>query len=245
MLFQSRKPLLSFRVVLALCAVVLVGSGCSSDSSDTTDSTTSTTASVTTTAVAPTTTTTSTTTLPPTTTTTAPPTTTSTIVPLPTFGFFVDGYGVVDFGATPAEVIAALEPIMGPPSGDTGWVYEPICPGTQFRAIRYGSELFDFRALFTDAGFFTPAGTGEFYSYNYNGTTPVPVSPPALTVGTTVGQLQALYPAVTFGPNPFLDGVTDYVVDGSTPYEQLYGQVSGPNPSDVVESVQGGIGCGE
>lgn len=248
MYWQSDRLFTNRRVALVLCTVILMGSGCSSDSSDTADASTTSVIplATTTAAVATTTTTAPTTTTSSTTTTAAPATTTTTAtVPAPTFGFFVDGYGVVDFGATPAEVIAALQPIMGPPSGDTGWVDEPICPGTQFRAIRYGAGMFGFRALFTDAGFFAAAGVDQFFAYEYDGVTPVPVSPPALTVGTTVGQLKALYPSVTFEPNPFLDGVTDYTVSGSTAYEQVHGQVGGTKPADAVETVQGGIGCGE
>ncbi|MEZ5175846.1 MAG: hypothetical protein R2823_06535 [Acidimicrobiia bacterium] len=238
---------LSLRRIALAGALLVVASACTSDTSETTTTSfplTSTSSTTTTapTTTAPTTTLATTTTVTTTTTTTTPATTT---VPALVFGFFVDGYGVVDFGASPDEVIAALTPIMGPPSGDTGWLAEPICPGTQFRAIKWGPEQFDFRALFTDANFFAPAGVAQFFTYNYHGVTPVPVTPPALTVGTTVGQLKALYPSVVFSPNPFLAGVTDYLVAGSTPYEQLYGQVSGTNPADVVESVQGGVGCGE
>lgn len=220
-------------------AVVLVVSACTSSTDDTT---TTTSVALTSTTVATTTTTVPATT---TTTTTVPATTTTTTIPEPEFGFFVNGLGVVDFGATPEEVMAALDPLFGAPATDSGWIFEPICPGDEFRFLQYGDVLFDFRVLFTTAPLFQPEGTGHFYTFNYNGETDVGVEPPALTVGTTVAQLEALYPSVVYQDNPFIQGVTDYIVEGSTEFEQLYGQVSGTDPDDVVESVQGGIGCGE
>lgn len=228
--------------VLFVVGMLLVASACTSS----TDSTTTTTqVALTSSTTAPSTTTT---TVAPTTTTTTSPettTTTTTTVPEPEFGFFVDGLGVVDFGATPDEVAAALEPLFGDPTTDSGWFAEILCPGDNHRFYQYGDVLFDFRVLFTDGDLFRDDGVGHFYTFVYKGETDVPVSPPELTVGTTVAQLEALYPDVEYSPNPFLQGVTDYRVEGDTEFELLYGQVSGTDADDVVESVQGGIGCGE
>lgn len=222
--------------------MVVLGAGCTSDTADTTTTVpvTLTTSSTTTTTV-PETTTTTTTTVPETTTTT----TTTTTIPEPEFGFFVDGLGVIDFGATPEEVAAAMEPLFGPPTNDSGWFAEILCPGDEHRFFQYGAVLFDFRLLFTDGDLFRNDGVGHFYSFIYKGETDVPVSPPDLTVGTSVAELEALYPDVSYSDNPFIVNVTDYRVDGDTDVELLYGQVSGTDADDVVESVQGGIGCGE
>lgn len=226
--------------LLSLLAIAVLATACTSSTDDTT-----TTVPVTlTTSSSTTSTTTTTTTVPETTSTTVPETTTTT-VPEPEFGFFVDGLGVVDFGATPEDVAAALEPLFGDPTTDSGWFAEILCPGENHRFFQYGDVLFDFRVLFTDGDLFRDDGVGHFYTFAYKGETEVPVSPPDLTVGTTVAQLEALYPDVEYSPNPFLQNVTDYRVDGDTEYELLYGQVSGTDPGDVVETVQGGIGCGE
>ncbi|MDA2979694.1 MAG: hypothetical protein O3B42_08055 [Actinomycetota bacterium] len=138
----------------------------------------------------------------------------------------------------------ALEPLFGLPSIDSGWIFEPLCPGNEFRFLQYGDTLFDFRVLFTDADFF---GTGDeqFFSYDYNGVLEVPVSPPDLTVGATVAELQELYPEVQLLEDPFISGGVVYLVESDTDFESLFGRVAGEDPTDLVTSVQGGIGCGE
>ncbi len=169
---------------------------------------------------------------------------TTTTVPLPTFRFEMDGLGVVQFGDSPDSVIAVMVDMFGPATRDTGWVDEPLCPGPMNRFVDFGVELFDFQLLFTTGDLFAPAGTEHFFSYAYNGATPVPVTPPELTVGTKVSELQALYPAVTFEPNPFLIDVFDYHVAGPGA-EGLSGHLSGTGAGDVVLTVKGGVGCGE
>jgi hypothetical protein len=170
---------------------------------------------------------------------------TTTTIPEPQFGFFLDGLGVVDFGATPDEVTTALEPIFGPPTFDSGWIDEVLCPGTEFRAFQFGDELFDFRVLFTNGDIFVDGGVGHFFTFRYKGATDVPVTPPDLTVGTKVSELQSLHPGVMFLENPFIVGATVYRVDGENEFEVLSGGVTGEGAGDLVTSVQGGIGCGE
>lgn len=237
------------RIRLAMgIALMLVATGCGDDApAETTLDSTTTTAATTTTTAAPTTTTTTTeppatTSEPPTTTTS---TTTTTTVPPPDFGFEVDGLGIVQFGASPDEVVAAMTPLFGAPAIDSGWIVEPICPGPEFRFMQFSEELFDFRLLFTTGDLFVGGGVGHFFAYQYNGATPVPVNPPDLTVGTTLTQLQALYPQTQVVENPFFQNEWDYLIEGSTQYELLSGNLSGNGPGDVVLNVKGGIGCGE
>lgn len=238
------------RRISILLALTLVVAGCGDDSTlapSTTGPTTTTTAATTTTAttVPPTSTTVAlTTTAAPTTTTTAAPTTTTTTTPPPEFSFDPDGLGIAHFGDSPGDVIAAMNALFGSPVADTGWIEEPLCPGPLNRFVEYGAGDFDFRVLFTNGDLFAPAGTEHFYSYRYKGATPVPVSPPQLTVGTKVSELQSLYPGVTIMESPWVLGEWVYeYVDG--PNEKLYGDLSGNTPGDVVLSIQGGIGCGE
>jgi hypothetical protein len=225
-------------------ALAFVIAACGDDESVLmTTTTTTTVVATTTTSAAPSTTSAPTTTVPPTTTTTVPPTTTTTEPP-PTFGFFMDGLGVAQFGDPPAAVIAALTDLFGDPLRDTGWVEEPICPGPMTRIVGFGDDFGDFDIYFTTGDLFAPSGTEHFHGYDYQGATTVPVSPPALTVGTKISELEALYPSVVFADNPFFAGEFDFIVDG--PGNQgLNGRVSGTDPGDVVLTVEGGVGCGE
>lgn len=231
------------RFATAAIALLLIVVACGDDASDTTSTTTeattttvaSTTTEATTTTVAPTTT------AAPTTTTTVAPTTTTT--PPPQFEFRMDGLGVADFGDSPDSVIAALTAIFGEPFRDTGWINEPICPGPMTRVVDFGIELFDFQVLFSNGDQFAPAGTEQFHGYLYNGASPMPVSPPQLTVGTTIAELEALYPSVTYPPNPFVGGL-DFLVDGPG-NQKLRGRVSGTGPGDTVLTITGGVQCGE
>jgi hypothetical protein len=141
--------------------------------------------------------------------------------------------------------MAELEPLFGLPTIDSGWLDEPLCPGTEFRFFQYGDTLFDFRVLFTNGDLFVDGGVGHFFSYNYHGAMAVPVTPPDLTVGTKVSELEALYPTVMFLDDPFIGGGIVYRVDGDTEFELLFGRVTGDGAGDLVTSVQGGIGCGE
>ena len=63
-------------------------------------------------------------------------------------------------------------------------------------------------------------------------------------MGTTVAQLQALYPAVTFEESPWFQGAWDFRVDGPG-NEELFGNLSGTDPGDIVEMVRGGGACAE
>jgi len=151
---------------------------------------------------------------------------------------------VAKFGDPPPAVINAMTALFGPPTFDSGWVDEPLCAGPMNRFVEFGTEKFDFQLLFTTGDLFAPAGTKHFYSYRYNGVTPVPVTPPELTVGTKVSELQALYPIVQIQESPWFVGEYVYLVDAG-PYEWLYGDLSGNGQGDVVLSIQGGIGCAE
>jgi len=156
----------------------------------------------------------------------------------------MDGLGVVDFGAKPTKVLDALDALFGAPVIDTGWLNEPLCPGPQYRGMFWGDDR-QLWLMFTTGDLYRNDGVGHFFSYNYKGGIPVPVEPPALTVGTTVAQLQALYPSVQIVPNPYFAGQYDYRVDGDTDLDRLSGNLSGNGAGDVVLSVKGGIGCGE
>ncbi|MCH7584359.1 MAG: hypothetical protein IH941_04275 [Acidobacteria bacterium] len=242
----------SFKKLTVGLALMLFIAACGDDSSGSTIFGTSTTAasSTTSTTAAPAPTASSTTTTVAATTTAAVPTTTTTTVaptttaPPPSLSFETGGLGIAQFGDDDDAVVATFTALFGPPLRDTGWIEEVLCPGPLNRFVDFGVVLFDFQLMFTTGDLFSPAGVEHLYSYRYNGATPVTINPPDLTVGTKVSELQALHPGVVFQENPFLPGVMDYFVaaPGSA---QLYGQLTGVNPGDLVTSVQGGIGCGE
>jgi len=175
------------------------------------------------------------------TTSTQATTTTGTTPPKP-FQFRPDGLGVVSFGQIPKKVIAEMTAIFGPPTSDTGWVDEPLCAGPLNRFVEFGVEKFDLQLIFTDGDLF--ADNPHFYSYRYNGVTPVPVSPPELTVGTTLAELLALYPGAQIMESPWV--IDEYVFQYiAAENEWLYGNLSGNAPTDTVTSLEGGIGCAE
>lgn len=223
-------------------ALLLLVAACGDDDAATTTAAVTTLAETTTTAV--------TTTLAETTTTAATTTTvaTTTTAPAPTFAFLPTGLGVVDFGAAPQAVIAALTPLFGAPTKDTGWVAEPICPPPLYRLIGFGTELFEFTVIFTTAEYFAPAGTEQFFGYSWEPgslTMPASASAPNLGVGTTVAQLQALYPGVVVGPHPLLDAPAfEFRVDGPG-YQDVRGALTGGGAGDFVTEIRGGGSCGE
>lgn len=228
------------RSVAALALLLLVAA-CGDD-----DAVTTTTAAPTTTATTVATTTTAAPTTTPATvpTTTTAATTTTTTLPPPVFGFFPDGLGVVDFGASPDAVLAALNPLLGTPSKDTGWINEPICPPPLYRLINYGSLPFDLTVIFTTAEYFAPAGTEQFFGYSYEGELTVPVDPPAITVGATLGDVQALYPGVSVQVHPLIDNAWEFTVTGDG-NERLRGVLNGSGPGAVISELRGGGACGE
>ncbi|HEX5630385.1 MAG TPA: hypothetical protein VFY15_01870, partial [Acidimicrobiia bacterium] len=216
-------------VIVALLLVAACGGSTTQTTATTSPSTTTTAAATTTTAPA-------TTTTAATTTTTAP--TTTTTEPAPVFAFLPTGLGVVDFGATPEEVMAVLNPLFGTPTKDTGWIDEPLCPPPLYRLIGYGPGLFDFTVIFTTAEYFAPAGTEQFFGYSYKGALDVGVTPPAVTVGTTLAQVQTLYPEIVVGPHPVLDGYQGIVTgDGN---EKLDLALDAHGPNAVVTEIRGG-----
>jgi hypothetical protein len=242
----------------AVLALTLVAAACGDDdsgsttsstttSTSTTTATTTTTAATTTTTVA--TTTTPSTTPPSSTTTTVPPTTTTTTTPPPPpLVFEPDGIGIAQFGDDPAIVLGQLETIFGAPTFDTGWIAGGfgdygVCPGTEFRRVEFIDG--EFVVHFADGNEFGPAGTRVFYYYAYSGGAPGPTlgPPSSIDAGTSVSDLQSIWPSVElFDDDPFFGST--YRVDAAGA-NQLWGRLTGTAPTDQIISVTGGRGCGE
>jgi hypothetical protein len=240
------------RGVGAVAAIVVLGlaaaaCGSDSDDADVTLPPTSATAPVTT--VAPSTvppatvavTTTSSTT---TSTTEAATTTSSTVPPAAQLVLGQDRLGTAMFGVEPEAVVSYVTAILGPPTADSGWA-DPnsafgVCPGTEVRGVTWGDLLL----LFSDESG-VASGRRHFFSYTLGpafGASITPAgmaTPEGIAVGSTVAALKSAYPGVyvyggddVFGPY--------YVVS-----ENLTGFLTGAADTDTVQSVIGGVTCGE
>lgn len=155
-----------------------------------------------------------------------------------------DGLGGESFGAEANGVIAYVESILGSPTHDTGW-FDPVasgvaCPGTEVRHVTWG----DLALFFTDESTVT-SGLRHFAAYTY-GPAAGPFATPfglsidgGITVGDTVDELLAIYPAALINDSDDLGGASFQVVDG------LGGFLTGTTGSDTITTFVGGFGCGE
>ena len=241
-------------MVAVIVALGLAAAACGSDSdeADVTLPPTSATAPVTTVAastvpptsvpptVAAVTTTSSTTTS----TTQAATTTSSTVPPATQLVLGQDRLGTAMFGVEPEAVVSYVTAILGPPTADSGWA-DPnsafgVCPGTEVRGVTWGDLLL----LFSDESG-VASGRRHFFSYTLGpafGASITPAgmaTPEGIAVGSTVAALKSAYPGVyvyggddVFGP---------YFVVG----ESLTGFLTGDSDTDTVQSVIGGVTCGE
>jgi hypothetical protein len=156
----------------------------------------------------------------------------------------MDGLGIVDFGASPTDTIAAVRDDLGfnktddsnwgPAWGDYG-----ACPGTEYRQVSFGGLTLGF----SDVERFQPAGTRQFISWTYDGDPAIEVVV-GVDVGMTVADLQGLYPTVSLLYDDVVYGDV-FRVEGSVSGEQLWGRLTGPDAGDTIEYLVGGWGCGE
>lgn len=157
-----------------------------------------------------------------------------------------DGLGEVVFGASPEDTIVTLTPIVGGPDGDTGWIDGTSgiygrCPG-ELRVINWGSL-----ALFFGPG----EGAGLFaYSYGFAyASAEAGVDPRRLDLttedgvglGTSLVELERLASEVAVDGDPAID-VWTFAID-PTAEPHLRGQLTGPDPQDVVLFIETSTGC--
>ena len=238
--------------VAVIVALGLVAAACGSDSddADVTVPPTSATAPVTTgttvaaSTVPPTTVAVTSTSSTTTSTTEAATTTSSTVPPAAQLVLGQDRLGTAMFGVEPEAVVSYVTAILGPPTADSGWA-DPnsafgVCPGTEVRGVTWGDLLL----LFSDESG-VASGRRHFFSYTLGpafGASITPAgmaTPEGIAVGSTVAALKSAYPGVyvyggddVFGPY--------YVVS-----ENLSGFLTGAADTDTVQSVIGGVTCGE
>lgn len=238
--------------VAVIVALGLVAAACGSDSddADVTVPPTSATAPVTigttvaASTVPPTTVAVTSTSSTTTSTTEAATTTSSTVPPAAQLVLGQDRLGTAMFGVEPEAVVSYVTAILGPPTADSGWA-DPnsafgVCPGTEVRGVTWGDLLL----LFSDESG-VASGRRHFFSYTLGpafGASITPAgmaTPEGIAVGSTVAALKSAYPGVyvyggddVFGPY--------YVVS-----ENLSGFLTGAADTDTVQSVIGGVTCGE
>jgi hypothetical protein len=154
-----------------------------------------------------------------------------------------NGLGDAAFGADPDGVIAYVSSIIGAFTVDSGWV-DPLsvgaCQGTELRQVTWG----DLTLQFSDESSVT-TGRRHFFSYLYGPTFGPQIAPAGLKteagigVGSTVAELTGTYPSAVVNPGDDFGGPNFFINDG------LVGFLTGVNPTDTVNSVLGGQGCGE
>lgn len=158
-----------------------------------------------------------------------------------------DGIGGWDFGQAADEVRTALVGILGAPDEDTGWVDQQenygICFGDEVRFVRWGSMQVFFTDGPTDWG---PGGFRHLAAYTvaafWDGLPDDLESEDGIRLGTPVGDVRARYGPDSVVDDPLFGPVFFHDPDG--PAVQ-WGSVSGLEPDDVVETINGSFACGE
>jgi hypothetical protein len=181
-----------------------------------------------------------------TTTTTSTTTTTTTIAPIV---LEADGIGGSGFGATPQSAIGYVTAVLGPSTEDSGWVEAfsspyGVCPAPDVRGVHWGSFVLLFTRAATD---FAPAGTEHLFSYYYTDNVAPAIglgTADNIFIGSTRAELEAAYGSRL---EVFDDifGVIWHVDRDPSTETSLSGYLSGPTAADLVEAINGGVGCGE
>ena len=192
----------------------------------------------------------------PTTTTTAVATTQTTATPAPTTTTLGDplaalvlnptGIGDITFGSDADETVAQLSIVLGSPTEDTGWTPSfETCPGTEARVVRWTS----LQAFFTDgATEWAPEGTRHFFHYGQSvlaggGVLLELTTSNGIGIRSTLGELTAAYgEQVTITDDPIFGPFWEVAVAGAG---VLWGTAGATGDSGMIDSINGGFGCGE
>lgn len=253
--FRTLAILLAVIGIALIVLILLLAFEDGSEEAATTSSlpttTTTTTTEPTTTTEGSTTSSSSTTATTSSTTTTSTTTTTTTIPPLV---LEADGVGGVGFGATPDEAIEYVTGFLGAAKADSGWIDAfskyGTCPPPEVRGVEWGGAegFFGFVLLFTKAATAYRAEGGEhFFSYYYlDGTDPEGLgTADAIFIGSSMADLQATYGADLEIFDDEIFGTTWFAERDYTADRVLGGSMTGEEQNDFVETINGGIGCGE
>lgn len=182
----------------------------------------------------------------PTSTTTTAPTTTTLGDPLAALVLNPTGIGDITFGTDADETVAQLALVLGSPTEDTGWTPSfETCPGTEARVVRWTS----LQAFFTNgATEWAPEGTRHFFHYGQSvlagGGVLIELTTSAgIGIRSTLGELSAAYgDQVTIVDDPVFGPFWEVDVAGAG---VLWGTAGAIGDSGMIDSINGGSGCGE
>ena len=241
--------LLAAALVLTLLAIfgddpgVVAGETTSTSAGTTTPGTTAP-AAITVTGTNPTTSTVSASTTDTTPSTTAP---TSTLAdPLDALPLNATGIGDVVFGTGVDETVAQLSAVLGSPTEDTGWTPSfETCPGTEARVVRWTSLQTFFTNGATD---WAPEGTQHFFHFGQSTlagggvlidlttTTGIGINSTLRDLAAAYGNQARIVDDPVFGPFWEVD------VPGAG---VLWGTAGAMGENGMIDSINGGSGCGE
>jgi hypothetical protein len=230
--------LLSAAIVVTLVALLRP------DSNDPPDETTTSVAAADTTSASETTSTSAVATSQTTATTT--PTTTTLGDPLAALILNPTGIGDITFGSDADETVAQLSLVLGSPTEDTGWTPSfETCPGTEARVVRWTS----LQAFFSNgATEWAPEGTRHFFHYSQSvlaggGVLIELTTSKGIGIRSTLGELAAAYgEQVTITDDPIFGPFWEVDVAGAG---VLWGTAGAIGDSGMIDSINGGSGCGE
>ena len=173
-------------------------------------------------------------------------TTTTLADPLAALALNPIGLGDVSFGLDADETVAQLSLVLGNPTEDTGWTPSfETCPGTEARVVRWTS----LQAYFTNgATEWAPEGTRHFFHYGQSTSAGGGVlidlkTATGIGINSTLGELASAYgESVTIVDDPVFGPFWE--VDGAEP-GALWGTAGSLGETGMIDSINGGSGCGE
>ena len=184
--------------------------------------------------------------------TTTLPTATTAVVettladPLAALALNPTGIGDVIFGTEVEEAVAQLSLVLGNPTEDTGWTptFE-TCPGTEARVVRWTS----LEAFFTNgATDWAPAETRHFFHYGQStragdGVLVDLKTGRGIGINSTLGDLASAYgTGAEIVDDPIFGPFWEVDVEGPG---VLWGTAGAIGENGMIDSINGGSGCGE
>ena len=174
------------------------------------------------------------------------PTATTLADPLATLALNPTGLGDVRFGSDADETVAQLSLVLGSPTEDTGWTPSfETCPGSEARVVRWTS----FQAFFTNgATDWAPEGTRHFFHYGQSTSAGGGVlidltTTTGIGINSTLGELASAYgESATIVDDPVFGPFWE--VDEGGP-GVLWGTAGSLGDNGMIDSINGGSGCGE
>ena len=160
-----------------------------------------------------------------------------------------DGLEVAEFGDDPEEAIAALTGALGDPDEDTGWTGSGdsqfgTCPGTVVRGIRWQTLW----ALFTDGETEWENDDPHFFAFQHASFFDPSadmglVTEEGIGLGSSRAELEDSYGDRVIVDFDQASDAWAFQIDD--PPEAILGSLTGEAATDVVESMQSAVNCGE